>query len=446
VPSDRRAIVVVTEGATPELLDRWCAEGRLPAFARLRALGAGGPLRADGVPYEPPGLLSLLTGARPGDHGFYSYWACHSPDYRPAVLGSRERRLPLLWQRPEFADLRFASIGLFGTHPAEPLDGWLITYPMRPTLRGCYPRELQRELDTEGIRPVHDVSVWWDGGPRASVLERLLEADRRRGAAAEHLHDRGADVTVVNLTAIDRTSHIFWQELERDDLAPPQSAVFAAYKTADDVLERMLDRLDGHTTLIAFSEIGFGAVRSYCSVNDALASAGLLSPDANGHVDFGASRAFEAVQGTHGVNVNLVGRYNRGTVAPSDYEPLRKDITEALLSAINPRTGLPLLRSVSPREDVYPGAATEFAPDLILEPYDWRYLPLGDPSWAHHVHRTWQSGWHRPDSYWAALGPDTGTTPAGTAPARPVDMAATLAVALGREVPPWCSGRALTAD
>src|SRR5699024_6545721 len=169
---------------------------------------------------------------------------------------------------------------------------------------------------------------------------------------------------------------------ERDDLAPPQSAVFAAYKTADDVLERMLDRLDGHTTLIAFSEIGFGAVRSYCSVNDALASAGLLSPDANGHVDFGASRAFEAVQGTHGVNVNLVGCYNRGTVAPSVYEPLRKDITEALLSAINPRTGLPLLRSVSPREDVYPGAATEFAPDLILEPYDWRYLPLGDPSWA----------------------------------------------------------------
>lgn len=444
--SERRAMVVITEGATPALLNQWCAEGRLPAFSRLRALGAWGSLQADGVPYEPPGLLSFLTGSRPGDHGFYSYWTCHSSDYRPVVLGSEERRLPLLWQRPEFQDLRFASIGLFGTHPAEPLDGWLITYPMRPTLHGCYPRGLQRELDAEGIRPVHDVSVWWDGGRRASVLERLLEADRRRAAAAERLYERGADVTIVNLTAIDRTSHIFWQELERDDLDSSQSAVFAAYKTADEVLESILDKLDGNTTLIAFSEIGFGPVRSYCSINDVLASAGLLTVDTNGNVDFAASKAFEAVQGTHGVNINLVGRYAQGTVTSKDYERLCKEVAEVLLDSINPRTGLPLIRSVFPRERVYPGAATDLAPDLILEPYDWRYLPLGDPSWAHHVHRTWQSGWHRPDSYWAVFGPGIESTTTSAAAARPVDMAATLTASLGKEIPKWCAGRVLAAE
>ncbi|MGJ3560839.1 hypothetical protein ACR6C2_30120 [Streptomyces sp. INA 01156] len=54
---------------------------------------------------------------------------------------------------------------------------------------------------------------------------------------------------------------------------------------------------------------------------------------------------------------------------------------------------------------MYPGTATAGAPDLIMEPADWRYLPLGDPRWATHVHRTWQSGWHRRESFWQASAP-----------------------------------------
>lgn len=433
----QRVIVVVTEGAAPALLDRWCGQGLLPGFSRLREQGVMGPLDAEGVPYEPPGLLSLLTGRRAGDHGFFSYWTCHDPAYQPQVLTSSDRRHPLLWQQPDLAGLQFACIGLFGTHPPEPLDGSLITYPMHQTLHACYPADLQRKLAKRGIRPVHDVSIFWTGQLRSELLPRLLEADAQRGKAALALFDDGVDVVIVNLTSMDRTSHIYWQELEADPPDEQGSAVFAAYLTADQVIGAALDRVDEHTHLIAFSEIGFGTLRTYCSINDVLASAGFLHSDGGVAIDFSRSRAYEAVQGTHGININLRDRYHGGIVAPADYERVRSDVAAALAQSHNPLTGRPFFAEVNRREEVYSGSAVDLAPDLILQPADWRYLPMGDPRWASHVHRTWQSGWHRPRSYWAAAGPAFSASRRerdGQA-ASVVDVAATICAVLDRQPP-----------
>lgn len=442
----QRVIVVVTEGAAPALLDRWCERGLLPGFSALRKQGVMGPLDAEGVPYEPPGLVSLLTGRTVGDHGFFSYWTCHDPGYQPQVLTSADRRHPLLWQQPDFAGLKFACIGLFGTHPPEPLDGFVITYPMYATLHACYPRDLQRTLAKRGIRPVHDVSIFWTGQPRSELLPRLLEADAQRGKAALALFDDGVDVVIVNLTSMDRTSHIYWQELERDPPDDEGSAVFAAYRTADQVIDAALGRVDERTHLIAFSEIGFGPLRAYCSINDVLASTGFLHCEDGGAIDFDRSRAYEAVQGTHGININLRDRYRSGVVASADYERVRDDVASALAQSHNPLTGLPFFTEVSRREEVYAGSAVDLAPDLILQPADWRYLPMGDPRWASHVHRTWQSGWHRPRSYWAGAGPafSPGGREGDGRAATVVDVAATICAVLERQ-PPDQAGTSLAA-
>jgi predicted AlkP superfamily phosphohydrolase/phosphomutase len=441
--AQQRVIVVITEGAEPRLIERWRGQGHLPAFEALRARGAGGTLAAEGTPYEPPGLVSLLTGRRAADHGCFSYWTCHDPQYQPRVLTSSDGRYPLLWQRPALAGLRFASIGLFGTHPPQALDGWLITYPMYASLHACYPPTLQRDLARRGIRPVHDVSIFWTGQPREELLPQLLEADRQRGKAAMALFDDGADVVIVNLTSIDRTSHIYWQELERDPCEEETTAVFAAYRTADAVLGDALRRVDERTSVIAFSEIGFGPLRAYCSVNDILGQLGYLKTTGDGSVDFTATQAFEAVQGTHGVNINVAGRYRDGLVAGSDYEQVREEVAAALREAVNPRTGLRLLSAVSCREDIYPGSAAWQAPDLILEPADWRYLPLGDPQWASHVNRTWQSGWHRRNSYWAGLGTRFPANLSADRVASVPDITATVLDLLAREPDPGDAGRTL---
>jgi predicted AlkP superfamily phosphohydrolase/phosphomutase len=256
----------------------------------------------------------------------------------------------------------------------------------------------------------------------------------------------GPDVLVVNLTSIDRVCHFYWQELEPGSPFPLQeTAIFSAFREVDRIIGQLLEVVDDSTSIISFSEIGFGPLRAYCSLNRALAEAGLLSWESGQEerqVNYGASRAFEAVQGTHGVNLNLKGRHREGQVEAADQERVCREVLEVLGNAINPHTGLKLLRSARRREEVYSGQAVEAAPDIIVEPLDERYQPLGDNFWAGRVNRRLQSGWHRRDSYLAAVGAPFA---AGRrkADSSPVDVAPTLYRALGLEVPADFSGRAV---
>jgi predicted AlkP superfamily phosphohydrolase/phosphomutase len=180
------------------------------------------------------------------------------------------------------------------------------------------------------------------------------------------------------------------------------------------------------------------------SLNDVLAAGGLLVPsDEPGRpFDAARTRAFEAVQGTHGINVNLRGRYEAGSVDQADYEAVRDDVRACLLQARHARTAARLVSDVLPREAVYTGRAADAAPDLIVVPADERYLPRGDPFWARHVHRHLQTGWHRADGFWLARGPRFGGAAEGR-PAAPEDVAATLFGLVEREPPPHVAGRPL---
>ncbi len=315
--------------------------------------------------------------------------------------------MPFLWQRPEMEGKRCGLVNLFGTHPPQPLNGWLISYPTSQTLHATYPSSLSLGLAKAGLSFTHDVSVWFAGQRKGNFVPLVLEADARRGAIAEYLFDQGADMVIANLTCIDRLSHCYWQEIEPGSPVPlEESAVFQAYQCCDRVIGKFLEKRTEDVTLLVFSEIGFGPLRAYLEINQILAEHDLLLwKDAERTApDWARTQAFEAVQGTQGININLRSRYQDGTVDDSQYEACCQKVRDVLIGAINPHTGLPLLKRVAHRTEIYPGAHTAEAPDLILEPADPRYLPFGEPSWARHVRRKLQSGWHRRTSLWAAVG------------------------------------------
>jgi predicted AlkP superfamily phosphohydrolase/phosphomutase len=404
----RRIVVVITEGASNKLVHEFIREGYLPGFSRLLRQGAWGEMASHVIPYEPPGLMTAFTGASSSQHGWYSYWSVHEPDHKPRVLTSDDVHVKPFWLRPEHADRHFSIVNVLGTHPPTPLPGELISYPMRQTLKASHPGDLLAALSREGLHYTHDVSIWYKGQERNEFVSRIIEADRRRAALALHFYQNGSEVVVVNLTSIDRACHYYWQELEPGSGVPRnESAILSAFLCADELIEKLLDGMDDNTTLLAFSEIGFGPLKAYLSINEILAKANFLQwKQAGTQVDWEKTIAAEAVQGASGVNINLKGRHLDGTVSPQDYEKVRADVAEALRAAINPYTGLNLFAAVTEREEVYEGPRIQGAPDLVLFPGDDRYLPLGDPVWALHVNRPLQSGWHRDRSYWATAGPD----------------------------------------
>ena len=170
------------------------------------------------------------------------------------------------------------------------------------------------------------------------------------------------------------------------------------------------------------------------SVNEALEQAGLLRRDAAGNIDWSQTVAFEAVQGTSGVNLNDRERYREGTVAAPDLSTVRSDVLAVLDEFINPYTGTAFAAEVRAREDVYcAGPGRVGAPDIVLDPADWRYLPLGATEWASITNRHRQSGWHRRNSYWAALGPSF--TSGKGAPGELRQVAATIAAHFDRQLP-----------
>ena len=360
------------------------------------------------IPYEPPGLMTAFTGTSSSDHGWYSYWTVHEPDHKPRVLTSADLRVKPFWLRPEHAARHFSIINVLGSHPPVPLPGEIITYPMGQTLKASYPADLLASLSRQGLHCTHDVSIWYKGQDRNEFVARIIEADRRRAALALHFYEKGAEVVIVNLTSIDRACHYYWQELEPGSCVPrSESAILGAFQCADELIEKLLDRMDDKTTLLAFSEIGFGPLKAYLSINDILAKAGFLKWKQPGTVvDWENTVAAEAVQGSSGVNINCQSGHSDGTVSSQSYESVRAEVAAALRAAINPYTGLNLFAGVAGREDIYEGSHVQGAPDLILFPEDHRYLPLGDPVWALHVNRHLQSGWHRDRSYWASAGPE----------------------------------------
>ena len=410
-----RVIVVIAEGAAPSLLERWGSGGVLPSFQAVRDNGVFGRLRSLDVPYELPALTSAFTGVSPGEHGCYSMWGVHQDLFSgiPQTIASTDICSPYLWHLPSFRSRRVSIVNVMGTHPPSPVNGRIITYPFRSTLHACYPPDLIRELSEDGFSYAHDTAAFFSGTPKwefVSLVERI--EDLRKHVCVELLR-QVADLFVFNLTVIDRVSHFWWREIEPDSgVDEKDTALWAAYKCIDQFLETLLEVLLPDDHLLLFSEIGFGPLGGYVSVNDMLVEAGMLTVE-DGMPVGAKSIAMESVQGSQGVNLNFSRRYRDGIISECDEERYLKEVIGMLRETRLPGTLQPLFRDVVPSSVVYSGKRVDLAPDLILIPYDEEYLPLGHPYWAKHVSRRLQTGWHRRDTFWSGLGCKFGSSRLG---------------------------------
>ena len=437
--SDEKLVVLVLEGVSNHLLDSWCQKGLLPNISALRSK-QGGFLETLPVPYEASALQTAFTGYAPGEHGVFSYWKVHNPDYVPQIWGSNELHKPYIWQRDEFRDKKFAVINIFGTHPPYSINGSMITYLFKQSLHACHPKNLLKDLANEGFGYGQDVSMFYRGQPRDEFLRGLLQVESCRVRIAEKLLEE-TDILIANLTVVDRVSHFYWQEIEEGSpIALENSALLKSYQMLDKSVGEFMELLGENSNLLVFSDIGFGPLREFVSINDLLKQGGFLVRTAENQVDWNKSKAFETVQGSHGVDIHLKGRYSNGTVEKGDYEKMCREVAEFLKGLINPKTGYPYFSDVIPSEKLYPGEHNFEAPDLIVCPADERYMPLGDDYWARTVHREYQSGWHRRECFWTGSGPAfQGIKRNGVI----ADIAPTIFRLSGRSIPKEFNGTSL---
>lgn len=416
-------IVAITEGVDLGLLLQ--EKNRLPWWNQALKSGNLWRMKCGPAPYEPPNLASAFTGYSRGHHGCYSYWSIRSErGNMPRVLESSDVQRPWIWHWPELADMRFAIVNLQLTYPPQALNGFLISYPMNQTLRYTYPSSLAHDLKHRGLRYGHDVSVLYRGEPYETFFRDILRIAEYQLEVALALSE-DCDVLVVNLTIADRLSHFLWHELEQAPNDGRKPYILQGYHFLDEALAQ-LDKVAGDDPLLIFSEVGFGPIRGFVSLDKHLQRVGFQLIGQDCEVNEESSVAREAVQGSHGII--LTGKTKGDKIAAGE-------VRDYLLN-IRDTDGFRIIAKAWLREEIYEGPSLYLAPDIVVEPADPARPPLGDPRWARHVNRSLQTGWHRDEGFVLILRAQASREL--NSAVTPESIAPTIAALTRREPPARC--------
>lgn len=439
VKQKEKIVCLVLEGMGNSQLNKYMEKGYLPNIRNLLEK-QGGDLLSTKVPYEGSALQTAFSGYPPEESGVFSYWHIHNYNYIPQIIDSSELIKKAIWQREEFKDRKFAVINIFGTQKPYPINGYMLSYLFQNTLKACYPENLIRELSKEGLPYSNDVLALYTGTERNKFVDMVFKLEKKRVKVALRLLEE-VDFLIANFTIIDRLSHFYTQELDSNLFQnESDTAIFKAYELMDQVVGEFLERLDENSQLLIFSDLGFGELKEFVSFNEYLQKAGYLARTDDGKIDWKHTTAFESIQGSHGININLKGLYKDGWIDEDKFEEKREEVMKFMSDLINPKTGLHFFKGVFKGEEFYQGTYSKNAPHIMLEPLDYRYLPLGDNYWAEHVYRHYQSGWHRRDGLWTGKGSKiNGVHRNGTI----LDICPTLFELAGKSVPKDFKGESL---
>jgi len=181
-------------------------------------------------------------------------------------------------------------------------------------------------------------------------------------------------------SSLDLNSHMFWRLMDAKHpgydaalAAQNGSAIREFYQQIDQVLGKVLPKLDGHTTLLVLSDHGFAPYYRSFNLNTWLLNNGYIklknvaSSDSNepwANVDWTQTRAYGL--GLNGLYVNLRGRERDGVVEAGSAATLIKELKEKLLSVTDPKSGLRVITRVDVASEVYQGPYSHSGPDLLV--------------------------------------------------------------------------------
>jgi tetratricopeptide (TPR) repeat protein len=196
-------------------IDRLVAQGELPSFARLKARGRTGLMRAAPPLVSPILWATIATGRRPEDHRVL--------DETPS-----EWRVPALWTLFSDRARTVAVVGWPATRPAE-----------KPPLR---PDPLTRD-DLAGYGALGE-------DERLAAAVAALRSHERLAEAL--VKPKQPDLLMLRLDGVDALSHLFVRDATRGP-----TAIDEAYREVDAFVGRLALAVRPETWILVASDHGF---------------------------------------------------------------------------------------------------------------------------------------------------------------------------------------------
>ncbi len=394
-----RLLFIGIDGASWPVIEKLLQNNRLPNFKRLKALSAYSELETVFPPHTGPGWASMFTGAGPGQHGIYQFWATQSHEYNPALTTVEDYSCEPIWRTLERHGKSVGLVNIPMSHPPKPLkNGFMITWPLKQTIQYCEPKSLIKELAEQNLHYHSDLINMYRG--QDDFYQSSLDIIDKRTATLKYLMSNyPVDAMFMVYTEIDRISHYFWGE---NDF--PDELVCQAYQHMDTALGEILDFIPNDTMLVVGSDHGFGNCRYNLNIHNILEKYGLLQtkliknddiilpPGSDGLPNDGASAWFQSMfnykrvvdwpntqvymptPGCFGLNINLKHRQKQGCVEEKNIDAISKNLKDIVANITDPDDGSQLFE-LQLSETVYSGDEVKLAPDYILMPKKWDIMP-----------------------------------------------------------------------
>ncbi len=434
-------LVIGLDGATLDLVEPWAAAGTLPNLAALMRRGAWGHLTVPMPPVTFPSWTSFTTGVNPGRHGIFDFTRREAGAYRVRFVNSTFCKSPTIWQRLSESGKRVCSLGIPGSYPPEPVNGYMLSgfdtpVTMRADASFAYPRSFAADVERAGGFPFADFQELTTGaGWHRKALQSMHAAiDKKTELASGLLQRETFDCFMLLFGESDTVAHHFWGLHDRDsprfDSALREGlgdGVEQIYCHLDRAVGRLVEESAAQQVLIV-SDHGFGGVGDVALyLNRWLAERGFLAWKARatssqwlarlrgaalrriperaqaplfrlgggalaeavesgarfGAIDWPATRAFsEELNYNPSIWLNVEGREAQGAVPAADYERAIDDLRRQLLEWRDPYADGPVVRRVWHRDEIFAGDQVAYAPDLTLElethgGYSYVCLPSG---------------------------------------------------------------------
>lgn len=422
----KRVFIVGIDGGSPDLIQKWVEQGKLPAFARLMKEGVFGPLASVPNQRSAAAWTSFMTGKNPGKHGIYEFYEYEAGHQKIRFLKGGDRDGATLWGMLSAAGRKVGIINVPMTYPAEAVNGFLIAGldAPGPKSRGfVHPPELLEELEENFGDYVLEPGLTGHivaGDPDGAVETLWKELDQKAKIVRYLSETKEWALFVVVFRSLDAVQHCFWKHMDPEHPLHDErearkygSVIQQAYEKVDRCLGEILDRLDADTSLFVISDHGFGAKHlATTQLNRWLEAEGFLTYRSEGlgvrllgaayravlartfrktkerlarflpflrnlvqyqlcfsQIDWERTVAYsDTLYPTIWVNRRPEGPL-KGVPSETEYQEVIRRLKDRLAHCLDSVTGEPVVGEVFEKSEIYHGDHVDKAPDLLIR---WR--------------------------------------------------------------------------
>jgi len=190
--------------------------------------------------------------------------------------------------------------------------------------------------------------------------------------AVDHYED---GLLFFYFSSVDLQGHMLWWDSdEKHPTRTPEKAkeyfehLKTVYEKMDKVVGKIIKRYGDSATVMVMSDHGFCNFKRQININNWLRKEGYLQPETIDSImspDVAWDKSVAYGLGLNGLYLNLKGREKYGVVTAADKEKLILELI-AKLKNLKDTDGTPVIRNVYRSSEVYKGAYTKNAPDLLL--------------------------------------------------------------------------------